>query len=383
MNKKIIFILSGVLIFIIVVTIILSSISKKTSQTGTNRTNQKTKTTSLATNSEKSFTPTTQSLTTIEDNTNFKVEYSPQTKKYVVTKKTVSADEAVSDWLTENNLSTTLNNVSIVDKSGASDLAANPENNQPTNLSDSSISISPTVFSLSPTKTEDELAYENNAKVLIDLLNIFLNGGSTSETTSPTTDSSSLSPSSILTLSPTSKKTAGSASTKYVYYAQCGGSFDNYALPSGCTVCVAGCGPTTVAMIVASYIDKSVTPKTVVDLYRQKGYFLGCAGSRTTDAKAALASYGVKTTDYMTFNYATIDTAASEFKNYLNNGWTIFVLTSFCDSGCGHFFWITALGGDNATWAYDPYYGKSQTPPINEKTRYPFPKYRIAFGVKK
>lgn len=377
MNKKIIFILSGVLIFIVIFTIILSTFSKKTNQTQTNTTTQENKATDLLT-TEKNPVPTKSTQTTVENNTNFKVEYSSQTNKYTVTKKTVSADEKVSDWLTKNNLSTSSNNVSIIDESETSNLAANPE----LSLSNSSTSISPTVFSLSPTKTTDESAYENNSKVLVDLVSILLNIGSTDETTD-TTASTSLSPTSILTLSPTSKKTAGSASTKYVYYAQCGGSFDNYALPSGCTICAAGCGPTTVAMIAASYIDKSITPKTVVDLYKQKGYFLGCAGSRTTDAKAALTSYGIKTTDYMTFSSATIDTAAQEFKSYLNNGWTIFVLTYFCDGGCGHFFWITALGGDNATWAYDPYYGKGQTPPINEKTRYPFPKYRIAFGVKK
>ena len=136
-------------------------------------------------------------------------------------------------------------------------------------------------------------------------------------------------------------------------------------------------------MIAASYVDKNITPKTIVDLYQKKGYFLGCDGSRYSDAKNALASYGIKTTDYLVYSYATINQTAADFKNYLKNGWTIFTLASYCDSGCGHFFWITDVSANNDTWAYDPYYGKNQSPPYNEKSRYPFPKYRIAFGVKR
>jgi hypothetical protein len=33
--------------------------------------------------------------------------------------------------------------------------------------------------------------------------------------------------------------------------------------------------------------------------------------------------------------------------------------------------------------AYDPYYGKQQTPPINENRYTPAPYYRYAFAVKK
>ena len=63
-----------------------------------------------------------------------------------------------------------------------------------------------------------------------------------------------------------------------VYYPQCSGPYDNYNLPSGCTLCQAGCGPTTVAMMLASYVNKNINPPAVVDFYKNKRYLLGCAG---------------------------------------------------------------------------------------------------------
>lgn len=231
---------------------------------------------------------------------------------------------------------------------------------------------------------------------LIELLSILFNLASLNQDKIPSSSAPSqlLSISPFLTISPNlspsfpipSKKTSPFPTKELVYYPQCGGSFDSYPLPSGCTLCQAGCGPTTVAMILASYVDKSINPKTMVDFYKQKGYVLGCVGSRSSEAKMVLMSYGLKTTDYFinsSSNPKTIDEVASEMKNYLKSGWTIFALANYCDEGCGHFFWIVDITDNNDTWAYDPYYGRLQLPPYNEKSRYPFPKYKIAFGVKK
>lgn len=235
---------------------------------------------------------------------------------------------------------------------------------------------------------EQKKSSQKPSNILVELLSILfnltsINQGEVSFSPSPIlTTTPNLSP--PFTLPPT--KTTPLPTKGLVYYPQCGGSFDNYPLPSGCTICQAGCGPTTVAMIVASYIDKSINPQTMVDFYKQKGYVLGCAGSRASEAKMALMSYGLKTTDYFISSYSnpeTIDQVASEMKNYLKSGWTIFALADYCDEGCGHFFWIVDVSANNDTWAYDPYYGRLQPPPYNEKSRYPFPKYKIAFGVKK
>ncbi|OGK34189.1 hypothetical protein A3F57_05780 [Candidatus Roizmanbacteria bacterium RIFCSPHIGHO2_12_FULL_36_11] len=173
----------------------------------------------------------------------------------------------------------------------------------------------------------------------------------------------------------------------YVYYHQCSGIYGNpwgdYPLPSGCTICEAGCGPTTVAMIVASLVDKSIDPKKVVDHYKNAKpfpYYLGCAGSRYSDAKATLEFYGLDTTPYFTYSLGNYNELARDFKGYLGSGWTIFALANFCDGGCGHFFWITDI---SSTWAYDPYYGRREAPPIDENRYNPFPQYRVAFGVRK
>ena len=167
-----------------------------------------------------------------------------------------------------------------------------------------------------------------------------------------------------------------------VYYAQCNG-YGKISLPSGCTLCQSGCGPTTVAMIASSYLGSEYDPQRIVNLYQQKGYFLGCGGSTPSNAKAAIESLGLKTTTYMSYGEETADRVAPDFKKYIDAGWTIFAYGDFKEGPTGgHFFWVTDVKGGNI-YAYDPYYGKSTSPPINENDRYPFPKYKGAFGVKR
>jgi len=173
-----------------------------------------------------------------------------------------------------------------------------------------------------------------------------------------------------------------------VYYSQCQGPYDNYPLPQGGTVCKAGCGPTTVAMIVASYIDKSITPPKIVEEYKKSGYYLGPAGSYYSHAENVIKKHNLKTTYIFADNQAkTVDQVMNQFggiiKNYQKSGWTFFALANFCDGGCGHFFWIIKIDEGLNIWAYDPAYDIKLPKPINHKKRYPFPKLRVIFGVKK
>ncbi len=309
------------------------------------------------------------------------------TGKILVTKKTPLAETQLDRWLINNQLFDQKNNSNLIVYATSLPNSINyqTENELPINNINSAV---PTI-AITP--------IENN-RIIIDLLKILLNltSNTSEDSTNPVSvptellrQITSLTPSVILSkpinLSPTSANKSTKTpktQTKYVYYKQCGGSYDQYPLPLGCTICQAGCGPTTVAMIIASYKDKSVNPKTVVDLYKSRGFYLGCAGSRYSDAKSALGAFGLKTTDYLIYSYATINQAGADFRRYIAAGWTIFVLANFCDGGCGHFFWIVEVSSNNDTWAYDPYYGRLQSPPYNEKARYPFPKYRVAFGVK-
>lgn len=172
-----------------------------------------------------------------------------------------------------------------------------------------------------------------------------------------------------------------------VYYTQYG---NYYLLPKQdgdedkkCTIHYAGCGPTTSAMIIASYVNKSITPEKIVDYFGKKGYYLGCSGSSIYDNKSVLEEYGVKTSaDVMSFSLDESDKIISILKNYLKAGWTFFALANFKENGGGHFFWIVDIDESGNFWAFDPWYGR-YTQPFNENTYYPFPKYRKIFKVRK
>lgn len=188
----------------------------------------------------------------------------------------------------------------------------------------------------------------------------------------------------------------------YKYYAQCGmgpgqtKDYSEYPLPNGCSICKAGCGPSTVSMIISSLANTYWEPDKVVDYYRSHpdpitnrptSFYAGCDGSGYSDAKKAIdeigGKFGLRTGSLRVYQNQPIDQVASDFKNILASGWTIFALANYCEGGCGHFFWIIDIDENNQVWAYDPYYGRREAPPINENRYYPFPKYRVAFGVRK
>lgn len=284
-------------------------------------------------------------------NEDFEISYLPKEQKYKIIKKTVQAEAKLNQWINDNKLNEliTINNIIMVE-----DL---PEGG-------------------------NGLSQQNPTELLMDFINTifspYINTGSgsgniPSEPISPIEEPT-------VTISP---KNPPRSYNNLLYYPQCSGEFDDYPLPDGCTICKAGCGPTTTSMILASYVDQDFNPASVVDIYKEKGYSLGCAGSRYTDAKALFSENGLKTSDYIIANSSgyLIDEIADELRNYIKAGWTIFALASF-KSG-GHFFWIVDIDEDNNVFAFDPYYGRLTLPPFNENNYYPYPKYRIAFGVKK
>lgn len=165
-----------------------------------------------------------------------------------------------------------------------------------------------------------------------------------------------------------------------IYYTQYG---NYYQLPDGCTIHYAGCGPTTSAMIVASYIDKSITPEKIVDYFAKNGYYAGCSGTSIYDNKTIIESFGIRTsTDVMGFSLEESDKVIPLIKNYLKAGWTFFALANFKENGGGHYFWIVDIDDNGNIWSFDPWYGRN-TQPFNENTYYPFPKYRQIFKVRK
>ena len=231
----------------------------------------------------------------------------------------------------------------------------------------------------------------NQLDILVELLKIMFGTGSKSNST--TNNDNSIYPSIItpsITINPSDFPDINVTpdTNGLVYYPQCNGPYDNYPLPQGGTLCQAGCGPTTVAMITASYIDKTINPKTIVEKYKANNYYLGSSGSHYFHAQNILKSYNLKIATIFADNQRrTIDQVLTQFgeivKNYQKSGWTFFALANFCENGCGHYFWIIKIDQGGNTWAYDPYYGRLLPRPYNEKSRYPFPKYRVILGVKK
>lgn len=398
--RKAIIIAIGVLFFLVIVLFAISRIKTSQQPTQINLTP-----TTFPLDYQPSETKNQQSQRIINnalpktpyENNDFRFDYSSSINQLVVKEKTPFAREKFNEWATGNGLSelaanpelvvfqsqTTNNGQSPITDNFTTPTSANDNQSPVTNNQSPSSTSQPS--SLSPTTnnlTAGGQDQSSSLNPLIELLNIFLNfgrnNGTTQSTPVPTSGPGFPSPSSIINPPP-----GGHPPTSgFAYYAQCNG-YGGIPLPSGCTLCNAGCGPTTVAMIASSFVSADYNPKVIVDMYQSRGYGLGCAGSGYYDAHSLLESLGVKTTDYLIFNLEPADQIVGDLKNYLAAGWTFFTLANFREDGGGHFFWITDIDEAGNIWAYDPYYGRFQAPPLNENSRYPFPKYRIAFGVKK
>jgi hypothetical protein len=279
----------------------------------------------------------------------FKLQYSEKLGKIVIEKKTPQAELQFANWAKQNQLTQLIDNpelILIVDQ------GKNPDDFNP----------------------------------VIEFLNIFMNfgqgaGTSNGQGNSSITNPNILTPTSSAPTGVLTKKNKLQPTISYSYFAQCG-EFGEMPLPDGCTLCNAGCGPTAVSMIASSYLGPKYDPKTIVNIYDTNNYVLGCDGSRYQEAHELLKSLGLKTTDYLVFDAEKSETVIPDLKKYLNSGWTFFTLANFCEGGCGHYFWITDIDTKGNIWAYDPAYGRYEIP-YNENSRYPFPLYRLAFGVKK
>jgi len=258
----------------------------------------------------------------------------------------------------------------------------------------------------SPKLTITPLVNNNRGlEVLVDLLKIILdNNKENNSTTNNNSNNNSIYPSIItpsitINISDFPDIRVTPDVNGLIYYPQCEGPYDNYPLPQGGTLCEAGCGPTTVAMILASYVDKNISPPLVVEEYRKKGYYLGPIGSFYSHARNILKSYNLKIAPIFEDNRKrTIDQVMTEFgeivRNYQKSGWTFFALANFCDPHpckknpklkctCGHYFWIIKIDESLNIWAYDPAYDIKLPKPINHKVRKFSPRIRVLFAVKK
>jgi len=189
-----------------------------------------------------------------------------------------------------------------------------------------------------------------------------------------------------LTLTPKAETPPSTEKGGYRYFAQCDPNWKDNPLPNGCTICKAGCGPTTVAMILSSTVDKNYNPPAVVNLYKDKLYDVGCKGTEWKDAVSILKEKGLEMGREIYYGDTGVppEIVIKDLTPFIKEGWSFFALANFCPGGCAHFFWIVDVG---SIWAYDPYYGDGKSLPFDE-TKGPFPKgrypplYRRLIGVR-
>lgn len=357
--KKIYLIIAGAFLILLIIISIILSLGKK-SITNTQK-NSPFPTGIPQQDSNKQIDPNLSNLSnqsnsqidisTIEpvETLDFKAAYVADLNKIVVEKKTPQAEELFYQWVDQNQLNEVVNNQNKI-------LFTNEK--------------------IIPTPSDSIHKLENKIKdffQLMDDLNSI--GKGTNNNVTPVTNPTPV------TNNQTQNNSPITNNQSLTYYAQCG-DLGSLPLPDGCNLCKAGCGPTTVSMIASSYLSKDYDPKAIVNLYTSKSYLLGCGGSRYSNAYELLKQLGLKTTDWLVFDAEKADTVVPQLREYFNAGWTFFTLASFCDGGCGHFFWITDIDNQGNIFAYDPAYGRYEIP-YNENNRYPYPLYRRAFGVKR
>lgn len=302
----------------------------------------------------------------------FTLDYSPRLQKYVVNAPTDEATNSYNDWLDDNpDYQSELDPPNVIVAKQTMTELHNALDVANTNK-------------MTPEKKaiKDAREFTSLLNIVVNLPQMFLqsfNNESSSTITLPTS-----------TPAPTPKKQtsnpAPAPSKSYTYYSQCSGPYDALPLPNGCTVCEAGCGPTSVAMILSSYIDKSLTPPKTIDMMSKAGVRIGCYGSYISEIYSYLRNRGdLKVSDFIipSEKGLTAKEVARDLQGYTKSGWTVFVLANFKTDGGGHYFWVTDISNNGDILAYDPYYGKQQTPPINENRYAPAPYYRYAFAIKK
>ncbi len=304
----------------------------------------------------------------------FSLGYSERLQKYVLTTQSGAGEQSYNEWLAQNPSYLPFLDTQqvIIAKQTIKEL------HQALDIADKN-KLSPEQKAI-----EDTTIMTSIIETLVNFPQTILN----SINNAPITETDpTISPE--LNPTPTPKKqssTNPSPSQSYTYYSQCSGPYDNLPLPQGCTICNAGCGPTSVAMILSSYIDKSFTPPKTIEIMKAKGARIGCFGSYISEIYSYLKERGdLKVSDFIipSEKGLTAKEVAKDLAGYTKSGWTVFVLANFKTDGGGHYFWVTDVNENGDILAYDPYYGKQQTPPINENRYTPAPYYRYAFAIKK
>ena len=109
-----------------------------------------------------------------------------------------------------------------------------------------------------------------------------------------------------------------------------------------------GCGETSFAMLMSTFIDPKYTPSAVLDDFYGYSY---CGGT--------LPSYSVNMLSKQGFTVKGPITDLSTARNYIKEGWLAWIHLEYYENGkkIGHEVIITEIDSDNSFIVADPFYG--------------------------
>lgn len=196
----------------------------------------------------------------------------------------------------------------------------------------------------------------------------------------PTNPPAPPSPSGTTTLAPTAPPAqAGNLR----YFNQCDPAFQVQSYGNcqkdGETVpflCAAGCVPTSLAQVIASYADSAYTPIRAANAMLASPAVLSCNGSSSQGQIRVLNGYtaSIERTDIISSS-GDLAADAARLKPFFSQGWTALARIAYKrtmnTNTRGHYVWITQIDTNNNILAYDPYFvndsimGPGARPPIN------------------
>ncbi|ELP88904.1 hypothetical protein EIN_476160 [Entamoeba invadens IP1] len=147
-----------------------------------------------------------------------------------------------------------------------------------------------------------------------------------------------------------------------VFYLQCDSRWATH-MYSGSknknkNVCNGGCGPTSMAMVIATLVDGSVTPNVISDFSMNNGWKDDDVGTYWSLFPAAAKKYGL--------HYETVHCNMDRMRTLVNAGGL--AVTSMGPpvwTKYGHFISVNSFDGDYV-WAHDPYYHGVQSQKVSE-----------------
>lgn len=134
----------------------------------------------------------------------------------------------------------------------------------------------------------------------------------------------------------------------FTFYEQCDKQWGSQIYGDGMNICAAGCGPTSMAMIITNLLGKNITPGTVTDYAAKRGMWVSGAGSSWQVPVVTATNWGLKANP--------IGANVQKINETLQNGGFVVMSGSGAApfTGVGHYIAIRAVK-DNKWYLGDPW----------------------------